>query len=161
VHTEVGETMEGGGRIPFLRHFGVLGHTFIGGMKEWCERLLNGEVVDYLRKRKKRKREEKFFGTVNERRKIGVGRDNADKCLNPYHTSKSPKPEQVGGRNGSYSCGGLGGDPGSTNPVCVGAGDSITVAKSLSSDSNRANVSARYVARFISHLASHSESTVK
>jgi hypothetical protein len=65
VHTEVSETMEGGERMPFLRHFGVLGHTFIGGMKEWCERLLNGEVVDYLRKRKKRKREEKFFGTTN------------------------------------------------------------------------------------------------
>ena len=65
--------------------------------------------------------------------------------------------ERGGGDGGDGSDGG----PGSTNPVCVGAGDTTrTVVTSLSSASNRARVSARYVARLISHLASHSESTV-
>lgn len=56
---------------------------------------------------------------------------------------------------------GPGDDEGTTNPVCVGEGDTnSTVVTSLSSVSNWARLSARYVARLISHLASHSESTV-
>jgi hypothetical protein len=65
--------------------------------------------------------------------------------------SKHRKPEVTTANQGGEPDGGSSGwgdrggdDSGFTNPVCVGAGDTTwTVVKSLSSDSNRANVSAR------------------
>jgi len=71
------------------------------------------------------------------------------------HVKKKYPQEDKGDGGGNF------GDPGVTNPVCVGVCDTTrTVVKSLSSASNRASVSASNVARFMSHLASHSESTV-
>jgi len=139
----------------------VLEYPYIG-VKEWCEQTACNE--------KEGKQKGEPVATANHTRKVGIRRDNTmNQMVKAHHENKSTKnrrhnykPEKTSTTETDQEDeGGFGDDSGTTNPVCVGVGETATtVVKSLSSASNRPSVSARYVARLMSHLASHSESTV-
>ncbi|KAF9649954.1 hypothetical protein BDM02DRAFT_1704409 [Thelephora ganbajun] len=123
-----------GKRMPFLRHVGLLGHSVsIGGMKGG-----------------------KRSSLVLKPERLASVEMELYECL--PHKCRDPEPQahpQVRETNtaGEEDEGGGGCDPGFTNPVCVGAGETThTVVKSLSSASNRASVSTRHVARLITRV---------
>lgn len=104
-------------------------------IEEWFKRPFNG------------KKEE------NEKRSL-LAHGNKSTRNQRYRRASATEAQEGGGRDGDDGTGFV-------DPVRVGADDTTRIgAKSLSSASNRARVSARYVARPMSHLASHSESTV-
>jgi len=108
----------------------------ISVIEEWFKRPFNG------------KKEE------NEKRSLLAHGNKSTRNQRYRRASATEAAQEGGGRDGDDGTGFV-------DPVRVGADDTTRIgAKPLSSASNRARVSARYVARPMSHLASHSESTV-